>query len=315
MQVRNSALNSLDESIQDLVSFVLLTRDFNDDFLVDFDRKNIEIQENIKKCLEEGNTKEQIKESTKAMDKIIDTDFAHRAREWPRGYEGDFITINYLFHRINKYKSGSLPWFVENYLYSLPIVGQHRNKINFQYDLIKESIQRNNKSKIAILACGGGIDLHLAQDIVGNSEAVVYVNDQDEEAIEYLLKTCDRIRDKIIPVKCDILVATKKLSKIKEFDLVLAGGVFDYIDERKCNFIVRNVYNKMLKKEGIFGFTNIASPNPYRYIMEYIMNWTLIERSEDEIKKICTFDGSDGSLVRIRRDLTGLTHLVELVHG
>ncbi len=306
-------LKELKESIKDAVSMLISKRKYERTDLIDFNSKFSNVQEKIKACIEAGYEKEQIFECTKDMLVLFNTDLSNRMRHWPRGYPGDFTTIDYLYHNRNNYEQGTLPWLIEEYIYSLPIVIQHTNKIKFQSDLINKSISKNKKSKIAILACGGCIDLSLALDAVENSEAHIYINDQDPEAIEHSLAVCDRIKDKITTVKSDILIATKKLSKFKEFDLVLAGGVFDYIDDRKCNFITKNVHNTLLKVNGIFAFTNICKPNPYRYGMEYMLNWKLIERSEEDIKKICTFDGINDSILKFNRDPTNLTHLVELI--
>ena len=59
--------------------------------------------------------------------------------------------------------------------------------------------------------------------------------------------------------------------------------------------------------------TNLAKINPHRVWMEYLVNWDLIERSEEEIMTLCAEAGIGANNIAIQRDLTDLTLLVEVV--
>ena len=59
-------------------------------------------------------------------------------------------------------------------------------------------------------------------------------------------------------------------------------------------------------------FTNIAADNPYRPWLDYVLNWRLIERSAGELRELVAAAGIDQRGMRLERDRTGLTHLVEL---
>lgn len=63
-------------------------------------------------------------------------------------------------------------------------------------------------------------------------------------------------------------------------------------------------------KEKCF-FTNIDYDNPYKIWMENLADWTLIERSHDDlINMVNKSIGSDSyTSLRIKKDQTGLTHL------
>ncbi|HUP14363.1 MAG TPA: class I SAM-dependent methyltransferase, partial [Niastella sp.] len=56
------------------------------------------------------------------------------------------------------------------------------------------------------------------------------------------------------------------------YDLILIGGVFDYLKDNVIAVILKELVNRM-KKEGTLFFTNIASGNPYRISMEYLSDW------------------------------------------
>jgi hypothetical protein len=42
----------------------------------------------------------------------------------------------------------------------------------------------------------------------------------------------------------------------------------------------------MLNREGLLGATNIAAANPWRLMLELLADWTLIERSYDEMSRL-----------------------------
>ncbi len=56
------------------------------------------------------------------------------------------------------------------------------------------------------------------------------------------------------------------------FDLVLAGGLFDYLEERFARALIRTTLSR---PGGTFSFSNIATPNPYAALMPHIAAGTL----------------------------------------
>ena len=85
----------------------------------------------------------------------------HRAgAKWPRGYPGDFETIEYLCAAENR----SLPQTVQHALEELAlrssISGQHRNKVAFQAKAILAACRRTNgRGRILSIGCGGCRDI------------------------------------------------------------------------------------------------------------------------------------------------------------
>jgi extracellular factor (EF) 3-hydroxypalmitic acid methyl ester biosynthesis protein len=101
-----------------------------------------------------------------------------------------------------------------------------------------------------------------------------------------------------------------KLAQSGSFDLVLAGGLFDYLPERPANFLIRTVCDRLLAPKGRFFFTNLGQNNPYRVWMEYMANWQLIERSKSELLDMVASASNNEAVCSIAPDPTGLTWLV-----
>jgi extracellular factor (EF) 3-hydroxypalmitic acid methyl ester biosynthesis protein len=96
------------------------------------------------------------------------------------------------------------------------------------------------------------------------------------------------------------------------FDVVVCGTLFDYLDDRTIVVLLKEIRERTLKVGGSVLFTNIAEGNPFRVWMEAIADWRLSHRSEADIRRIVEAAGFDLHGLSIRRDETGLTHLIEI---
>lgn len=119
------------------------------------------------------------------------------------------------------------------------------------------------------------------------------------------------IREHISIRHSDVFRLLRHSGGLGQFDLVLAGGLFDYLSDRQVVFIMRSVFHSLLCPGGCFFFTNIARPNPYRPWMSYLADWHLIERSTEDILHLASEAGISDSIA-IECDQTGLTLLVRI---
>ena len=90
----------------------------------------------------------------------------------------------------------------------------------------------------------------------------------------------------------------------------LAGGLFDYLPDEHATYLIKHAWS-LLEPGGVFFFTNIARGNPYRPLIEYFGDWFLIERSEDDVLRLCHAAGISRDVVSITREETGLTLMIE----
>jgi hypothetical protein len=81
--------------------------------------------------------------------------FMRRCQQWPRGYAGDFETIEYLAGATNNSVPGTLGWHLEETLLQSPVVRQHRNKLNHQSREIAHALMRSSSARVLSMACGG----------------------------------------------------------------------------------------------------------------------------------------------------------------
>ncbi|MFG2595559.1 hypothetical protein [Streptomyces sp. NPDC048462] len=59
------------------------------------------------------------------------------------------------------------------------------------------------------------------------------------------------------------------------FGIVLARGLFDYLEEPFARALIPTALSRLLRPGGTFYFSNIAAPNPCAALMTHICRWRL----------------------------------------
>ncbi len=240
--------------------------------------------------------------------------FFNRLQNWPRGYQGDFETIEYICDGKIQVEHNSIEYFLEWHCLNSAIAQQHRNKVNIQSRKIQDLAVQKKKVKILLVGCGGGRDIINIQNTLINQDVDLYLNDIDPDAIAHIkAKFKPDALEKITFICGNVLnlVRNKSYNGI-EFDLILFGGVFDYLPDKVIKIVFKHMYFNMLSKDGKILFTNIKIHNPFRVWIEYLANWHVIERDEQDCINLCKISTIPEELVDIYPDETGLTLITEI---
>lgn len=236
--------------------------------------------------------------------------FFNRLQTWPRGYQGDFETIEYLMQGNNKAPLNTLEYNFERYGLLSPAAQQHRNKISHQANQIRDLTNRQTggKKKLLSLACGSSpdlIDVYIPQ----SSDCEFTFFDYDDKALE---TTKRRVPSHVnsIYIKGNVLKIEKYFGVEDKFNLVLIGGLFDYLSDRAIKKIVRFVCDNLLAFDARLFFTNISTNFPDRIWIEYFTDWIMNYRNAGQIENL--IKNIDGITYRIYTETLGITNLVEI---
>jgi extracellular factor (EF) 3-hydroxypalmitic acid methyl ester biosynthesis protein len=238
--------------------------------------------------------------------------FISHLQRWPRGYAGDFEAIERILSGRVSAPNGTLEHWLEYYALGCAVSQQHRLKVRKQADVIARVAFERPDARILVLACGSAPDLQSLLPQLGHSTASFVLADMDPEALDLCRQRLDPWVSHIRYVQTNVMTGVDVLRRHGPFDLVVAGGLFDYLPDRAATILLRRVFGRLLTAGGGMLFTNIAQGNPYRCWIEYMGAWVLIERNEDQIHALLEASGLGHVPVRISRDATGLALLVEL---
>jgi protein-L-isoaspartate O-methyltransferase len=239
-----------------------------------------------------------------------DSPFFVRAQDWPRGYAGDFETIEYAIQGLNQAPQKTMGYYLESILLSSPIVQQHRNKVRHQAGLILQKVNELPNAKILSIGCGSSADLNDIQSQLANKPVHITLFDMDTDALACSKKKLNLLADKCTFVEGNLYRMVQKLEA--NYDLIIIGGVFDYLSDKHIVHLLQKLYKENLSPGGNLFFTNIAEGNPYRTWMEYCFNWFLIERSEEKIYNLYQQAALENSSIDIYPEETQLTYLAKL---
>lgn len=185
-----------------------------------------------------------------ARDTLGRSPFFDRLQRWPRGYPGDYETIEYLYSANNKSPNNTIEHICELYALNSGAAQQHRNKINVQTQLISETINRNNNAKILSIAAGPCIDIRNARNCIQKSSAMIMITDTDPDAIAFSKEKIDSMIGKCSFLCGNPLKLVNKFRDLGPFDLILTGGLFDYLSEEKINLVLNYSFKYLLSNEG-----------------------------------------------------------------
>ena len=233
----------------------------------------------------------------------------HRLQTWPRGYQGDFETVEWLCDAQNRAPAATIEWAIEQCALQSPIAQQHRNKVGIQGRTMLAAVAAKRNVRIASIGCGGCRDLSLVQELIPRGHGRFVLVDADPDALAFARTRLFRLADRC---EFEIGKVPRVLSRLGagRFDLVVAGGLFDYLPDRWAVATLRGV-RRMLAPTGRVLFSNIAGGNPFRPWLEYLGEWNLIMRERKDVERLLAEAEFSHDKSRIFHDSTGLAIIVD----
>src|ERR1051326_2336193 len=130
-------------------------------------------------CEESGCTRDEIVDVLRPVRDIhARSPFVARLQQWPRGYPGDFETVEYLCSGANRATEGTIEHACEAYALSRSIAQQHRNKVQHQASrILRTMIANPRQTRIASLACGGCPDFRRMLEQLPSLAGDLWLND------------------------------------------------------------------------------------------------------------------------------------------
>ena len=233
-----------------------------------------------------------------------------RLQTWPRGYPGDFETVEWLCDATNRAGDARVPWAIEQCALQSPLAQQHRNKVGLQARAILATVLANPQARVASVGCGGCRDLSLIEDYLPATSGSFVLVDADADALAFARARLPKLSDRCEFVRGRVPRGLAKLRGNGGFDLIVAGGLFDYLPDTWAVATLSAMHG-LLRPNGRVFFSNMAQGNPFRLWIEYLADWRLIERNETDVRRLLAQSGFDADRIRVFRDSTELALMVE----
>ena len=217
----------------------------------------------------------------------------------PHGYAGDFEIIDRIYTQHISADSRFARW--DHYFHAQAASKAVRNRKDYFHQLLRRKMQSSGgRFHVLVVGSGPGRDVfeylseHQRDDI--DFECI----DIDAAAIAHARTLNQRFLDRVTFRRENAL----RLRAERTYDLIWAAGIFDYLNDRIFQMVVRRLV-PALAAGGEMVIGNFSLENESRPYMEF-GDWYLHHRSADALMSLAISCGVPGDSIRIGSEPEGV---------
>ncbi len=268
------------------------------EFMLFLDGKITELEKCVSSYTREENERHGFYFRNQLWHIISAAPFMERTNLKPRGYPGDSCMMKMVYR--NEYEGNST---FAKLLHKHPLEYPTAEAVRSRRKLISEmltNIQKNyNKKKdrmtVLSVACGPAIEiLDILKTSADCDKYHFTLFDQDRKALCEAATLIEQIEKKLgTGIKVDFLnesvrmvLATDRLTEQwGQFQFVYSMGLFDYLTPPVAKAVLERLF-QLMKPGGEMVIGNFHVSNSGKIYMEYLLDWTLYYRSEEEFREL-----------------------------
>jgi extracellular factor (EF) 3-hydroxypalmitic acid methyl ester biosynthesis protein len=257
---------------------------------------------------------------------VLCSPFVYRTYHKPLGYAGDYEMVNMILRE--PYEGASLFAKIVNLCFlKNPPAEAHRNRIKYLTKGLAEETERvwksGRKAKVFNLGHGPAKEI---QDFLKNSDLSDHASftllDFNDETIEHATRALQDVKS-LRHRQADLNFYKKSVHQIlKEaarpgpelapgtYDFVYCAGLFDYMSDRICKRLM-NIFYDLLAPGGLLLATNVDASKPFRHSMEFILEWHLICRNQEQLAALKP-DKAPAGHFKVTHEETGVNIFIEV---
>lgn len=205
----------------------------------------------------------------------------------------------------------TLAYLFEYHSLGAPLVPHRRKEISAKARQIARTLSdRTGRKKVLLIAAGSSPDLALLCSAHAHGQHEVVLNDARRAATSVVAKRLTSVARRLQTIEGNILKSAVRLSNLAPFDLVLAGGLFDYLPNNEASFLLKVLSDRLLVPGGRLFFTHHAGCIPEPGFTDYRADLPLIGRSEEGLRRMVAGACDADAAIESSREAAGLTWLV-----
>jgi len=229
----------------------------------------------------------------------------------PYGYTGDHKIIDDMYQ--NNPTSSGFVRLIDNYFQMAAICIAVRNRKDDFKKLIAGFVNDRKDNALRLMNLGSGpcrdIKELLESDILKNKKVKFDCYDNDNNAVEYAKKLLSNNPNVSFTKENALrLAASRDINGMitKKYDIIYALGIFDYFNHKISVRLVANL-KKLLNPGGIMAISNARDrySNPSLHCMEWMGEWIIIYRTDEEFKNIFIEAGFKESELKVSYEQQG----------
>ncbi len=223
-----------------------------------------------------------------------------------RGYPGDFETIEIIYACRPSGADLRARIFDDYYLWTVA-ARVVRNRLAYLVGRLGEGVQTWAAqgvvpARVLSLGSGPGRELALLADTpVFSDVAAVTLLDLDAEALRYARSRINgRLNGRTTYLRCNALRFARSPDRpVQPYHIIYAAGLFDYLNADQARQLIQDCHG-LLAPGGrlIIGNFCVNLPANERVLIEWLLEWHLLYRDEDDYRRIFAGTAFDGARLR-----------------
>jgi extracellular factor (EF) 3-hydroxypalmitic acid methyl ester biosynthesis protein len=248
---------------------------------------------------------------------FLQSQFVRRALDKPLGYAGDYVVNEMLFE--NKHSGASpLAKLLSYYALNNGPARAHRDRMPWAHDFLWKRAHSVTQRPMRVLSFACGPEHVLREFAAQGAACEITLCDADSRALEYCRREFKKVMRKTgtnLPlhyVELSAYSLLKEPDKVEllqplegqGYDMILVLGLLDYLSAQAVDKLV-DILTTTLQPGGEILLTNVHQCNPWRSFMEYVGEWHVIERGEDEFSKLVMGNPPRFRNIELLKDASG----------
>jgi extracellular factor (EF) 3-hydroxypalmitic acid methyl ester biosynthesis protein len=249
---------------------------------------------------------------------LVTTETADRFYSKPRGYAGDYLAIHRIYQNVPGGNSRLGPVVDRMFLETPPSVAV-RNRRTLLADEIVATVESHptKPARVLCMASGPATEVFDAFDhLADKTHLKATLMDIDLQALAFV----DDIRGKrklgsqleLVNENLIALFLGRGKARIEPQHLIYSIGLIDYLNDKLVNRLLSFAYDN-LAPGGRVILGNFHPRNPAKEFMDYVLEWNLIHRTEEDMNRLFMGSAFNRPCTRIRFEAQGVNLFAECV--
>lgn len=209
----------------------------------------------------------------------------------PRGYAGDFFSIERIYENVGR-GTGRLGPLLDRCFLDMPAAQAVRNRRGLLREEVEKTIagKAEGAAKVTSLACGPARELFDCFDALPDPSRLHATGiDIDFQALAFAgdLRARKKLGRHLRLENANLvyLATGRQQLELPPQDLIYSIGLIDYFDDA---FVVRLLdwIHDRLAPGGRVILGNFHPDNPTKAMMDHVLDWALVHRSEDDMNRL-----------------------------
>ncbi len=246
------------------------------------------------------------------------TRIGERCYAKPRGYAGDFLTIEWMYEN-RPQGAGRLGPLMDRCFLNAAAARAVRNRRGLLSEHIQAARRRaeGRPAQITSMASGPAAELFdVFTTLEDPTQMVATLIDIDLQALAFVSDRSDRLKLRrqmeFVNGNLVYLATGRQKIKLSDQDLVYSIGLIDYFSD-KFVIALLNYAHSVLRPGGKVVLGNFHTRNPDKVLMDHILDWKLIHRTEEDMNRLYQSSHFAQTCTAIRFEESGVNMFAECV--